>query len=306
MIHRIITERQGRKGNEEVPSLRLELEQAMGLKFPEREGEALVRFEESLEIPRPAETLMRGFYRHPELVRRNFQSLHQETVSILDILLPRRSRLKDWAEEPPERPQEAETFLRETGDQLAKNQQRLIQVERELMAELQENNLADLFPIPLAAFGTLNLREPAVKIYLRPLGRLAEMTHLNPEQLRLAVRVHFLFLLLLVAGRDLDGQGFARSTEEPVLHTVVGAYAWRYLKRQSPELIQCYQEWLTAWGAKKPSPNAIGEGGAERLRAAMVFWRRQAGIGWEECWHSVSRLERDGQDEGGELFSVRI
>ncbi|KLU60027.1 hypothetical protein CEB3_c34580 [Peptococcaceae bacterium CEB3] len=289
-----------------MPSLRLDIERAMGLKFPERDGEALVRFEESLEIPRPAETLMRGFYRHPERVRRDFQTLHQETVSILDILLPRRSRLKEWAEEPPERPQEAETFLRETGDRLSKNQQRLTQVESELMAELQENNLADLFPVPLTAFGTLSLREPAVKIYLRPLGRLAEISHANPEQLRQAVRIHFLFLLLLAAGQDLDGQGFTRASEEPTLHTIVAAYTWRYLKRQSAELVQCYLDWLNAWGAKKPSAGVMGEGAAERLRAAMIFWRRQPGVGWEECWHSVSRLERGGEEEESQVFSVRI
>ncbi|MHB1654640.1 MAG: hypothetical protein ACYCVD_19635 [Desulfitobacteriaceae bacterium] len=285
-----------------MSSLRLEIEQAMGLKFPERNGEALVRFEESLEIPRSAETLMRGYYRHPERVRRGFQNLHQETISVLDILLPRRSRLREWAEEPPELPRDAETFLQATGEELTKKQQSLLQVERELIAELQENNATEIFPVPLVAFGSLSLREPAVKIYLRPLGRLAEISQLNPEQLHQAVRVHFLFLLLLVSGSDLDGQGCVRGTEEPALNSVVSNYAMRYLKRQSAELVQCYLEWLIAWGGKKPSFTALGEGGAEKIRAAMIFWRRQANVTWEECWRMVNRLERGEEVEGEEVL----
>lgn len=289
-----------------MSSLRLEMEQAMGLKFPERNGEALVRFEESLEIPRNAEALMRGFYKNPERVRSGFQSLHVETVSVLDVLLPRRSRLREWAEEPPERPKDAEAFLKDTGDDLTKKQQRLLQVERELLAELQENNASEIFPIPLSAFGVLNQRDPGVKLFLKPLGRLAEIVQLNPEQLRQSVRVHFLFVLLLVSGIDLDGQSNLKGNEEITLHHIASAYTWRYLKQQSVELVQCYQEWLNAWGGKKPSSSALGEGGAEKLRAAMIFWRRQANSNWEECWHLVNKLDRATESEREQVFSVRI
>ncbi len=289
-----------------MSSLRLEIEQAMGLKFPERNQEALVRFEESLEIPRGAEELMRGFYRHPERVKQGFQNLHLETASILDLLLPRRSRLREWAEALPERPQDAEAFLKETGQELGKRQERLVHIERELLEELEESRAAEIFPLSLSIFGTLNIKEPAVKIYLRPLGRIAELAELNPESVRQAVRVHFLVLLLLVAGQDLDGQSYARGGDESTLHTVATVYAWRYLKRQSTELIQCYQEWLKAWGGQKPAQGLIADGMAEKLRAAMIFWRRRGTLGWEEGLQLVGRLQAKEEGRDTEVYTVRL
>lgn len=289
-----------------MSSLRLDIEQTMGIKFPERNGEALVRFEESLEIPRGAEELMRGFYRHPERVKKGFQNLHVETASILDLLLPRRSRLREWAEELPERPKEAENFLKETGEEIGKRQERLVQIERQLVEELAESTGTDIFPVPLAVFGSLTFKEPVVKIYLRPLGRLAEIAELNPELLRQAVRVHFLFLLLLVTGQDLDGQTYSRSADESGLHEIATLYAWRYLKPQSAELLQDYQEWLKAWGAKRPDPRLVNEGGAEKLRAATIFWRRRGTLSWEESLQIVNRLEGSGEGREHEVYTVRL
>jgi len=274
-----------------VSSLRLDIEQSIGLRFPERNGEAVVRFEESLEVPRAAETLMRGFYRQPERVKRAFQELHGETASLLEVLLPRRSRLREWSEELPERPREAETFLRDSRDQLQRREQRIAQLEKELVTELQESMAEDLFPLSLAAFGTCSYREGSVKIYLRSLGRLAEIAQLNPEQLRQAVRVYFLYLLLLVVGTDLDGRTYARAGEEPAVHLIAGACTAKYLKRQSAELSQCFNEWLKAWGAKQPPQALTGDNSNEKLRAAVIFWRRQPQVSWEACWNLVNQLE---------------
>ena len=275
-----------------VSSLRLDIEQAMGLKFPERNGEAIVRFEESVEIPRVAETLMRGLYRDPERIRQGFKLLHQETGSLIDILMPRRSKLREWADFLPERPKDAESFLKETQDQLLIREQRLVQAERDLVGQLQESGIEDVFPIPLAAFGICTYREPSVKLFLKPLGRVAEILQMNPEVLRQAVRIHFLFLLLLIAGEDLDGQVYARGAEEEVIHWLASAYTMRYLKSQSLELSQCYQEWVKVWGGKMPNQTMLNERASERTRAALVFWRRQLKIGWEECWHIINQLER--------------
>lgn len=275
-----------------VSSLRLDIEQAMGLRFPERNGEAIVRFEESVEIPRAAETLMRGLYRDPERVRQGFKLLHQETGSLIDVLMPRRSRLREWADFLPERPKDAESFLKETKDQLLIREQRLVQAERDLVGQLQESGLEDVFPIPLAAFGMYTYRDPSVKLFLKPLGRFAEILQMNPELLRQAVRVHFLFLLLLIAGTDLDGQVYARGGEDEVIHWLASIYTIRYLKSQSTELIQCYQEWVKAWEGKTPNQGMLNERACEKMRAAMVFWRRQLNIGWEECWHIINQLER--------------
>lgn len=283
-----------------MSSLRLEVEQAMGLKFPERSGEAMVRFEESMEVPRSAEKLMRGLYRDPERVRRSFQNLHQETVSLLDILLPRRSRLREWSEDLPERPKEAETFLKETTEQLVQKEQRMSQLERDLMNELLESGFEDLFPIPNTAFAQYNLREPSVKIFLRPLGRLAEIMRLNPEQLRQAVRVYYLFMLLLISGKDLDSRTFSRTGEEPALHLIVSIYALKYLKAQSNELSLCLQEWIKTWGGKIPPQSMLQEHGIEKMRAAMVFWRRQTDISWDECWRLVNHLGRERGNENSE------
>ena len=282
-----------------MSSLRTEIEQAVGLKFPERNGEALIRFEESMEIPRVAETLMRGFYRDPEKVKSSFQSLLQETGNLLDILLPRRSRLREWAEELPERPSEAESFLRESADQLITREQRMLQAEKELMHNLQENRLDDLFPIPLAAFGVCSFREASVKIYLRPIGQLAEILELNPEQLRMAVRIHFLILLLLLTGLDLDGKTCVRSGDEPVVQALVGSFALKFLKNRSPELEGCYNEWVKAWGGTNPPHNYLVEQGTEKVRAAMVFWRRQLKMSWDEYWRIAGEFEKLGFSDIG-------
>lgn len=275
-----------------LSSLRIEVEQAMGLKFPERNGESIVRFEESMEIPRAAEMLMRGLYRDPERVRQGFKLLHHETGSLLDILMPRRSRLREWADSLPERPRDAEAFLKQTTDQLLIREHRLVEAERDLVDQLKECGLEDVFPIPLAAFGTCSYRDPNVKLFLKPLGRFAEIFQMNPESLRQVVRVHFLFLLLLIAGSDLDGQVYSRGGEEEVIHWLTSEYTIRYLKNQSTELIQCYQEWVKAWGGKPPNQNLITEQTCEKMRATMVFWRRQLNISWEECWHIINQVER--------------
>lgn len=274
--------------------MRLEIEKAMGLKFPERNGEVIVRFEESVEIPQPAEMLMRGLYRDPDRVRQGFKLLHQETGSMIEILMPKRSRLREWADSLPERPKEAELFLKETAEQLIIREQRLVQAERELVGQLQESGLEDVYPIPLAAFGVCMFREPSVKLFLKPLGRFSELYEINPETLRQVVRVHFLFLLLLVAGADLDGQLYSRVGEDKVVHWIASIYTARYLKSQSTELIHCYQEWVNAWGGKMPNQSMLNDRECEKTRAAMIFWRRQPNISWEECWRIINQLERPG------------
>ncbi|MDQ7096051.1 hypothetical protein REC12_20860 [Desulfosporosinus sp. PR] len=276
-----------------MSSLRLELEQAMGLKFPERNGAAIVKFEESLEIPRAAETLMRGLYRDPEGLRQKFKRLHQEAGSIIDLLMPRRSRLREWSDSLPERPKDAEAFLKETKDQLMVREQSLVQVQQELMDQLQESSLDDIFPISLSAFGICTYRDPNVKLFLKPLGRLAEILQLNPESLRQAVRVHFLCLLLIIAGVDLDGQVYTRGVDEEVIHWLASVYTLRYLKRQSGELIQCYLEWVKAWGGKIPNQSMYHDKVNEKTRAAMVFWRRQLNLSWAECWQIINQFEAE-------------
>ena len=282
--------------------MRLDIEKAMGLKFPERNGEVIVRFEESMEIPQSAEALMRGLYRDPDRVRQGFKLLHQETGSMIELLMPRRSRLREWADSLPERPREAESFLKETADQFLLREQRLIQAERELVGQLQESGLDDIYPIPLAAFGICTYRDPCVKLFLKPLGRFAELYELNPDTLRQAVRVHFLFLLLLVAGLDLDGQVYSRGGEDKVIHWITSIYTLRYLKSQSTELIHCYQEWINAWGGKMPSQSMLNDHECEKTRAAMIFWRRQANVSWEECWRIVCQLERSNS-AGSMMFN---
>lgn len=280
-----------RLGGIKLSSIRLEIERAMGLKFPERNGEVIIRFEESMEIPPVAETLMRGLYRDPDRVRQGFKVLHQETGSIIDILMPRRSRLREWADSLPDRPKEAESFLKDTAEQLLLKEQRLAHAERELVEQLQGSGLDDLYPIPLSAFGLCTYRDPSVKIFLKPLGRFSELFQINPDTLRQAVRVHFLFLLLLIAGLDLDGQVYAREGEEKILHWLISIYTIRYLRSQSVELIQCYQEWVKAWGGNIPNQSMLNERGCEKTRAAMVFWRRQSNLNWEDCWRIINQLE---------------
>ncbi|HZK83781.1 MAG TPA: hypothetical protein VFC58_03720 [Desulfosporosinus sp.] len=275
-----------------VSSLRLEIEQAMGLKFPEKNGESIIRFEESMEIPRASEMLMRGLYRDPERVKQGFKLLHQETGSLIDILMPRRSRLREWADSLPDRPRDAESFLKETTDQLLIREQRLVQAERDLVDQLKECGLEDVFPIPLSAFGICGYRDPSVKLFLKPVGRFAEILQMNPESLRQVVRIHFFFSLLLIAGADLDGQVYCRGEDDEVIPWLTSVYTVRYLKSHSSELTQCYQEWVKAWGGKPANQSMINERTYEKTRATMVFWRRQLNISWEECSRIINQIER--------------
>ena len=277
----------------------------MGLRFPERNGEAMVRFEESMEVPRAAENLMRGVYRHPDRMRQHFQNAHDRVASIVDMLLPHRSRLHEWASQLPDRPQEAERYLKNTSEELAKYQQQYGDTTGELMRELEEIKIDDMFPLPLAAFALCSYREPQVRVYLRPIGRLAEIQQLNPEQLRQAVRVHFLFWLLLISGVDLDNAKYRRGPEDPIVHQVCALYTMRFLRRKTVELGKCYQEWLKAWGFTDFGIFSQPDG-AEKIRAAMVFWRRQKDLCWEQAIEIAGRFEQGLQQDTPEKEIYQI
>lgn len=282
----------GNNGGMHMPSLRLEVEHYLGLKFPERNGEPIIRFEESMEVPQAAEKLMRGLYKDPDKVLRGFRNLHQETAALVELLMPRRTRLQEWADVLPEQPKDAEVFLKNSSESIQEKERKVSRIERELLGELNAAGLSDLFPISLSAFGSCSNREPTVKLYLRPLGKIAELLHLNPEQMRMAVRINFLFLILLWNGADLDQQMYKRNPDDPFVYNVVTTCTLRFLRSQSEELFYCYQEWLKLWGGT-PIPQAVGEGQSmEKLRAAIIFWRRQPGLSWEYCWEILGQLEK--------------
>jgi hypothetical protein len=284
--------------------LRLEIEQAVGLKFPIKNGEAMIQFEESMEIPRSAELLMKGMYHNPEEVKHGFQTLQQETANLLEILLPRRSRFREWVEQLPEHPREAEKFLKETSEQMQRQDQRMLQIEKELLTKLEESGMQDLFPIPVSAFAQMNLNEPSVKLYLRPLGRLAEIFQINPEHLRNVVRLHYLVQLLLVEGLDLDGQVCQRKNDEKVLVKLTCFFTLRQIQGQS-EVVHCYGEWVKSWGGVGlleafPQQNSI-----EKIRAAMVFWRRRTTLTWDEVWDKIKSLDSEGFSDCRYSESIR-
>lgn len=281
-------------------SLRLEVEQAMGLRFLERNGEAMIRIEESMEVPRGAEALMRGVYRNPDEVKKGFKSLHQETASLLEILMPRRARLKDWLEQLPEQPKEAEKFLRETSEKIQQHDRKAQQLENELLSKLEESKWEDLFPLPLTVFSVISYSEPGVKIFLRSLGRLAEVLKLSQDSMRQVVRIHYLYFLLLLAGQDLDGQSYRRSNEDSTLAGIASFFTLKHIKKLSPELTPCYMEWIKAWGGRNLLRLIPQECGIEKVRAAMVFWRRNPSLQWEDIWVSIQAFERDEALDGFE------
>jgi len=268
-------------------SLRLEVEQAMGLRFPERNGEAMIRFEESMEIPHGAEILMRGFYRDPEEIKKGFKHLHQETATLLEIIMPRRARFKEWIEELPEHPKEAETYLIETAEKIEIQDKKLSQLEKEILTKLAESSAEELFPLPLTVFAALSYKEPSVKIYLRSLGRVAELLKLSPEVLRQVVRVHFLYCLLVLAGQDLDGQAYRRENEETILYGLTSFFTLKHLKKHPPEYQHCYWEWVKAWGGRNYLRFLPQESSIEKVRAAMIFWRRNPELSWDSIWNDL-------------------
>lgn len=274
-------------------SLRLEAEQAMGLRFPERNGEAVIRFDETMEVPQGAEPLMRGLYRDPDEIKKGFKNLHQETATLLEIILPRRARLREWLEELPEQPKEAESFLRETSEKIQYQDRKLSQLENELITKLEESSLEDLFPLPLSAFAYISYSDPCVKIFLRPLGRLAEILKLSPEVLRQVVRVHFLYSLLILAGQDLDGQAFQRGNEDPILIGIASFFTIKHMKKHPPEFQHCYSEWVKAWGGRHFLRLIPHESSVEKVRAAMIFWRRSPVLSWEDIWNGLQSFESE-------------
>lgn len=281
------------KGGIQVCSLRLEVEQAIGLKFPVKNGDAMIRFEESMEIPHSAELLMKGLYQNPEEVKHVFQSLHQETANLLELLMPRRSRLREWVEQLPEHPKEAEKFLKDTSEQLQQQDRRIMQIEKELIGKLADTGLQDVFPIPLSAFAQVNVNEPAIKLYLRPLGRLAELLRLNPDHLRHVVRLHYFVLLLVISGEDLDGQVCQQRNEEQVLAKLACFFTLKQIQEQSQEHVHCYSEWVKSWGGMTLLQDFSGHNSKEKVRAAMIFWRRRKALTWEKAWEVVTSLESE-------------
>lgn len=274
-------------------SLRLEAEQAMGLRFPERNGEAVIRFDETMEVPQGAEVLMRGLYRDPDDIKKGFRHLHQETATLLEILMPRRARLREWLEELPEQPKEAEAFLRETSEKIQHQDRKVSNLEKDLLTKLEESSLEDLFPLQLSVFASITYSEPGVKIYLRTLGRLAEVLKLSPEVLRQVVRVHFLYSLLILAGQDLDGQAFQRESEDSILIGIASFYTLKHLKKHPPEYQHCYGEWVKAWGGRHFLRLISQESSIEKVRAAMVLWRRNPELSWDNIWNGLQTFEME-------------
>ncbi|AGA69587.1 hypothetical protein Desdi_2146 [Desulfitobacterium dichloroeliminans LMG P-21439] len=274
-------------------SLRLEAEEAMGLRFPERNGEAVIRFDETMEVPHGAETLMRGLYRNPEEIKKGFKTLHQETATLLEIILPRRARIREWLEELPEQPKEAESFLRETSQKIQQQDRKVSHMENELISKLAESGMDDLFPLPLSVFAQISYSEPCAKIFLRPLGRLAEILKLNPEIVRQVVRIHLLYSLLIIGGQDLDGQPFSRGNEDSTLIGIASFFALKHMKKANPEYQLCYTEWVKAWGGKSYLRLLPQESSIEKVRAAMVFWRRNPELSWEDAWNGLRSLDME-------------
>lgn len=273
-------------------SLRLEVEQAIGLKFPIKNGEAIIQFEESMEIPQSAELLMRGMYHNPEEVKRGFQSLQQEIANLLEIILPRRSRIREWSEQLPEHPREAEKFLKETSEQMKRQDQRVLQSEKDVLIRLEESGLQDLFPIPVSAFAQMNPNNPSVKLYLRPIGQLAETLQLNPELLRYVVRLHYLVQLLLIEGLDLDGEVCKRKHDEKVFTKLACFFTLRQIKEQS-EHVHCYSEWIKSWGGAGLLEAFPQQNSVEKIRAAMIFWRRRTSLTWDDVWEKIRFMDSE-------------
>ncbi len=272
-------------------SLRLEAEQAVGLRFPERNGEALILFDETMEIPQGAEGLMRGLYRNPDDIKKGLKHLHQETAALLELLMPRRARLREWLEELPEQPKEAEAFLKESSEKFQHHDRKMTLIEQELLEKLKESILEDLFPLPLSIFAQISYSEPSVKIFLRSLGRLAEILKISPEVLRQVVRIHYLYTLLILGGQDLDGQSYQRGEENQILTGIAAYFTLKHLKKLTPEFLHCYQEWAKAWGGKASLRLISQESSTEKVRAALIFWRRNSQSSWDEIWQQVQLLE---------------
>ncbi|HEX3014810.1 MAG TPA: hypothetical protein VHQ46_00270 [Desulfobacteria bacterium] len=256
---------------------RKELEELMGLRHPRK-----VTIEESNEVPRAAERFFRGLYAEPDKLKRFFSELARETGLVLELLGMRRAKTRDWQEELPAAPDEAEEYLLETAAELKARYQRVSQVEEKVLTYLQQVERHQLFPIEEELLGKWSAER--IIMYTKVIDQIALLLKLPAVDLHKALLAHFMGHVLLYAAEDRDGRVWARTESnadglEKIIHYYLKLF---YKTYRYKELGQVEVNLLRYFPQANRDIGDLEALSREQVNAATVFWRRQDRFSLEE------------------------
>lgn len=252
---------------------RKELEELMGLRHPRK-----VLIEEATESPRTAERFFRGVYSEPEKLKRGLSDLQRETGSILELLGLRKTRFRDWLNDLPGAPGEAQEYVKETSVELKVRQERAALAEARVLTMLQEQEEVELFPIEEDVLGKWSPEK--IVLFPRVIDRVASLIKVSADGLNKVILVHFMAHVLIFAGEDRDKRTWAK--REPIadnLEGLVHYYSTLFYKAfQYKELAQIdsvLARYLVCAGREA---HDLQELSREQVNSAMVFWRRHTDL----------------------------
>jgi hypothetical protein len=260
-----------------VFTCRKELEDILGLRHPRR-----VVIEEAVDVPRQAERLFRGIYSEPDKLKRSFSELQRETVSIVELLTPRRNRFREWLEELPGSPNEAQEYMKETAMELKIRQERAAVAEARVLGLLQEQHSVNIFPLEEELLA--KWAPERIVLYTRVIERLAVILKVPYETLNKVILVHMMTHVLIYSGEDRDKKNWARhelSCEglEALVHYYSNYFHQVFEYKELAQADLVLQKYLAPNGREGREINNLSR---EQVASALIFWRRRPELSWRE------------------------
>ncbi len=264
---------------------RKELEEILGLKHPRR-----VVIEEAVDVPRHAERLFRGIYSEPEKLKRGFSDLQRETLSLLELLTPRRNKFREWLEELPNSPNEAQEYIKETSVELKVRQERTATAEARVLNLLHEKNNTNLFPVEeehLAKWAP-----ERIVLYTRVIERVAALLKLSYDLLNKAILVHMMTHVLIYAGEDRDKKNWHRDESncdglEAIVHYYSNYFYQAYDFTELAQVDAVLRKYFIPNGRDHRDINSLSR---EQVAGALIFWRRSPQLTWKEALNYLADL----------------
>ncbi|HWI54720.1 MAG TPA: hypothetical protein VNT57_03440 [Desulfobacteria bacterium] len=256
---------------------RKELEEILGLKHPRK-----VLIEEINEVPRGAERFFKGIYSDPEKLKKSLADLQRETTSILEVLNVRKGRFREWFQELPGSPAEAEEYVKETSVELKVRNERATMAEARVITMFQEQKQIELFPVEEELQGKFNTDR--IILFPRVIEKIAGMLKVNADSLNKVVLVHTMVHLLIFSAEDCDQRTWARhetngETTEALVHYYSNLFYRLYQYKELAHTESVWVRYLTVAGRDYRELDCLSR---EHVNAAMVFWRRNEAVSLRE------------------------
>ena len=264
---------------------RKELEDILGLKHPRK-----FLIEDSQEIPRVAERIFKGAYSEPDKFRRGLSDLQREITAIAELLGVRKNRLRDWQQELPGAPSEAEEYIKETSLEFKVRSERAAMIEGKILAFLQEQKQVEMFPIGEEILGKYHADK--IVLFPRVIERVASLLKLPPDSLTKVVLVHLMTHVLLFAAEDRDQRVWARHElhdegVETLVHYYGNLFYRIYKYKELAQVEGALVRILTASGRDTRELDCLSK---EQVNSAMIFWRRRAELNLREVLEVLNDL----------------